>query len=68
MRVEITRADCRKLDCIRGPMSRGEYVRFLIETRYAEDEKEWDERMKLHRAIKRAKYLLELAAKKEAKE
>ena len=68
MRVKMTRADCGKLDCIRGPMSREEYLRLLIETRYAEAEKEWDERMKLHRAIRRAKCLLELAAKKEAEE
>ena len=50
-------------------MSREEYVRYLIETRYAEDEKEWDRTDENSTVqLNGRSTLLELAAKKEAKE
>jgi len=58
MRDKLTRAERKKLDHIRGEMSRSEYLRMLIETKYDEGRKEFLDRMKLYREIRYVKHIL----------
>ncbi|OPY75992.1 MAG: hypothetical protein A4E63_00221 [Syntrophorhabdus sp. PtaU1.Bin050] len=58
MRDKLILAERKKLDHIRGEMSRSEYLRMLIETKYNEDRKAFLDRMKLYRQIRYVEHIL----------
>ena len=68
MWVKMTRANCEKLDYIRGCICRDDYLQLLIEARYNEVRREWRERMKLYREIQHVKHILEVAAGRKGAE